>query len=86
MDFGLIPVLEYCSGLISAIFTEWDSSQYSCTALVLNAVIFPVLVLNSIVTAIYLLNWTYSSIRVLLLSYFQLDLLIGNQFSAFTLN
>ena len=37
MDLGHIPVLEYCFGLISAIFTEWDSIQCSCVVLVLNS-------------------------------------------------
>ena len=37
--FGTHSVFVYCFGLNSAIFTEWDSFQYSCTALVLNSVI-----------------------------------------------
>ena len=41
--FGTHSVFVYCSGLNSAIFTEWDSFQCSYTALVLNSVIFSLL-------------------------------------------
>ena len=80
MDFGLIPVLEYCSGLNSAIFTEWDSIQCSCTALVLNSTVIAfklyLWILDSfqysstvlVLIQLYSLNETQFSICVLLWS------------------
>ena len=84
---SLISVFEYCSGLNSAIFTEWDSFQYLYTALVLNSVILnrnsyiyghiqyscTVLVLIQL----YSLNGTHSSIHILLWSYFNYIYCLG---------
>ena len=75
----------YCSGLKSAIFTEWDSIQYLYTALVLNAVILSLLVLNSTVTAIFTELDIFQHLHTDSVL-FQLYLLFGTQFSTFTLN
>ena len=49
--FGTHSVFVYCSGLNSAIFTEWDSFQYLYTALVLNSTVIAIFMdlgLNSV--------------------------------------
>ena len=72
MDLGHIPVLEYCFGLISAIFTEWDSIQCSCVVLVLNS------------KHIYI-DWDSFQHASTVLVLFQLYSLNGTQFSAHVL-
>ena len=63
MDSGPNSVFVYCSGLNSAIFTEWDSIQYSFTALVLNSTViatFMDLGLNSVFVYCFGLKCSHS--------------------------
>ena len=85
----------YCFGLNSAIFTEWDSIQYSCTALVLNSTVIAIYIdlgLNSVFvycsglySAIFT-EWDSIQHSFTTSDLFQLYLLFGTQFSTLVLN
>ena len=79
---GLIPVFVYCFGLISAIFTEWDSFQYLYTVLVLIQSFSLYLGLTQSLCNIFqpFLQPYTDLVQI------QLFLLIGTQFSTLVLN
>ena len=84
---GTHSVFVYCFGLNSAIFTEWDSFQYSYTALVLNSVIFSLLGINPVFVYCFGLNsaifteWDSFQYSYTVLVLIQLYLLNGTHFS-----